>query len=76
MFPSVEIPEQRAILTRGEVHVDAETAYRAMVGIKMGIDAYRQEKTIFWDGTTESYTDQHPRPDRISKLPAEPEPVG
>ena len=59
------------IRTRGEVHLDAETAYRAMAGIRMGVDAYRQEKVIFWDGERECYAKKHPRPNRSSKLPAE-----
>jgi predicted dehydrogenase len=57
--------------TRGETHLDAETAYRAMAGIKMGVEAYRQDKTIYWDGEKECYVDSHPRPDRASKVPIE-----
>jgi predicted dehydrogenase len=59
------------IRTRGEVHLDAETAYRAMAGIKMGVEAYRQDKVIFWDGDKECYVKKHPRPNRASKFPAE-----
>jgi len=59
--------------TREPTHLDAETAYRAMCGIRMSIDAYRQDKVIFWDGERERYCKKHPRPDRKSKLPAEPE---
>jgi predicted dehydrogenase len=51
--------------------LDAETAYRAMAGIKMGLDSYRQDKVIFWDHVKESYVGSHPRPDRLSKLPTE-----
>lgn len=58
------------IRTRGPVHLDAETAYRAMCGIKMGVDSYRQDKVIFWDGERECYADSHPRPNRDSKVPA------
>ena len=57
------------IRTRGEVHLDAETAYRAMAGIKMGVEAYRQDKVIFWDGEKECYVPTHPRPNRTSKVP-------
>lgn len=60
-----------AVRTRGPVNLDPETAYRAMAGIKMGVDAYREEKTIYWDGARERYCRRHPRPDRGSKEPAE-----
>lgn len=56
-----------AMRTRGPVHCDAETAYRAMAATKMGCDAYREEKTIFWDNEKERYVRRHPRPDRKSK---------
>ena len=59
------------IRTRGEVHLDAETAYRAMAGIKMGVEAYRQDQVIFWDGEKECYVKTHPRPERASKVPTE-----
>lgn len=59
------------IRTRGATHLDAETAYRAMAGIKMGVEAYRQDRVIFWDGEKERYVDKHPRPKRTSKFPAE-----
>jgi predicted dehydrogenase len=58
------------IRTRGPVHLDAETAYRAMAGIKMGVESYRQDQVIFWDGTRECYVKQHPRPERGSKIPS------
>ncbi|MCX5759335.1 MAG: Gfo/Idh/MocA family oxidoreductase [Candidatus Hydrogenedentes bacterium] len=61
----------QAIRTRGDVHLDAETAYRAMAGIKMGVEAYRQDKTIYWDWQKERYVNKHPRPNRSSKVPAE-----
>ena len=57
--------------TREKCHLDAETAYRAMAGIKMGVDSYRQDKVIFWDGEKERYAKEHPRPDRLSKFPTE-----
>lgn len=68
-------PEHRehwlqAIRSRESVTLDAETAYRTMAGIKMGVDAYRQDKAIFWDYTKECYADTHPRPNRTSKFPA------
>jgi len=59
------------IRTRGPVHLDAETAYRAMAGIKMGVESYRQDKVIFWDGERECYVKKHPRPNRTSKFPTE-----
>ena len=59
------------IRTRGDVHLDAETAYRAMAGIKMSVDSYRQDKVVFWDRAKESYVDEHPRPNRSSKMPVE-----
>ncbi len=58
------------IRSRGPVHLDAETAYRAMCGIKMGVESYRQDKVIFWDGTGECFVDAHPRPNRDSKIPS------
>lgn len=60
------------IKTRGETHLDAETAYRAMAGVKMGVDSYRQDKVIFWDGKTEQYVESHPRPNRDAKFPVVP----
>ncbi|HOZ47296.1 MAG TPA: Gfo/Idh/MocA family oxidoreductase, partial [Candidatus Hydrogenedentes bacterium] len=45
-----------AIRSRENVALDAETAYRAMAGVKMGVDSYRQDKVIFWDHKKEGYT--------------------
>ncbi|MBN2309022.1 MAG: Gfo/Idh/MocA family oxidoreductase [Candidatus Hydrogenedentes bacterium] len=59
------------IRTRKTPHLDADTAYRAMAGIKMGVDAYRQQKAVFWDCERERYVRKHPRPHRASFLPAE-----
>lgn len=59
------------IRTRATPHLDAETAYRAMAGIKMGVESYRQDKVIFWDGEKECYVKKHPRPNRTSKVPTE-----
>lgn len=59
-----------AIRTRRDAHCNAETAYRAMAGVRMGIDSYRKEKVIFYDGAKERYTLRHPRPHRDSKHPA------
>jgi predicted dehydrogenase len=56
--------------TREETHCTAETAYRAMAGVKMACDSYRQEKFIFWDNEKEKYARKHPRPNRSSKFPA------
>ncbi|MCP4641173.1 MAG: Gfo/Idh/MocA family oxidoreductase [bacterium] len=61
------------IRTRETPHLDAQTAYRAMAGIKMGVEAYRQEKAIFWDNEKERYTRKHPRPKRDSYWPSRPE---
>lgn len=58
--------------TRGEVHCTAETAYRAMAGVKMACDSYRQDKVIFWDYRKEKYVNSHPRPRRLAKYPAAP----
>ena len=57
--------------TREETHLDAETAFRAMVGIKMGVDSYRQDEVIFWDSARERCVKRHPRPNRDSKYPVE-----
>jgi hypothetical protein len=59
------------IRTRGETHLPAETAYRAMAGIKMGVEAYRQDKVIYWDNKRERYVNSHPRPNRPSKVPVQ-----
>lgn len=59
------------IKTRNLPALDAETAYRAMAGIKMGVEAYRQDKVIYWDGAREQYVESHPRPNRDSKYPVE-----
>jgi hypothetical protein len=61
------------IRSREKPHLDAETACRAMVGIKMGVDAYRQQKVVYWDHEKECYADSHPRPERKSFWPSEPE---
>jgi predicted dehydrogenase len=58
--------------TRGEVHCTAETAYRAMAGVRMACDSYRKEEFIFWDNEKEKYVRKHPRPNRSSKIPAHP----
>jgi len=60
-----------AMHTRGATHCDAETALRAMVGIKLGVESYRQDKVMFWDNAAERCTDTHPRPDRAAKVPVE-----
>jgi predicted dehydrogenase len=59
------------IRSRQTPHLDAETAYRTMAGIKMGVEAYRQQKTLFWDGQKEKYVRSHPRPKRDSLIPTE-----
>jgi GH35 family endo-1,4-beta-xylanase len=42
-----------------------------MAGIKMAVEAYRQDKVVFWDPVNECYAASHPRPNRSSKIPAE-----
>ena len=64
-----------ACRTRGATHCDPETAYRAMAATKMGCDSWRQDKVIFWDNAKEKYVSKHPRPDRTSRWPQEPEPT-
>lgn len=61
------------IRSREKPHLDAETACRTMVGIRMGVDAYRQDKVVYWDHEKECYADSHPRPERKSFWPSEPE---
>lgn len=56
--------------TREQCYLDAETAYRAMAGIKMAVDSYRQDRVIFWDAQREKYLKHHPRPHRNSKYPS------
>lgn len=60
------------IRTRGEVHLNAEFAYRAQAGTKMACDSWQQDKAIFWDGVNECYVDTHPRPNRDTKIPKVP----
>ncbi len=64
-----------ACRTRGATHCDPETAYRAMAATKMGCDSWRQDKVIFWDNAKEKYVNKHPRPNRASRWPQEPEPT-
>ncbi len=59
------------IRTREQPHLDAETACRAMIGIRMGVDAYIQDRVIFWDNAKERFVDSHPRPHRDAKFPVE-----
>jgi len=59
-----------ACRNRTECHCTAETAYRAMAVTKLACDSYRQEKVLFWDGEKEQQVEDHPRPNRISKIPA------
>ena len=57
------------IRTRGEVHLNADFAYRAQAGTKMACDSWREDKAIFWDHVNECYVDSHPRPNRDTKIP-------
>lgn len=58
-----------------KLHCSADVAYKAMAAVKMAVDSYRKDKAIFWDGQREKYIRRHPRPDRLSYWPAEPEPA-
>jgi len=64
-----------ACRTRGETHCNAETAYRAMAATKMGCESWRQDKILFWDNEKEKHVNKHPRPNRKSRWPQEPEPT-
>lgn len=64
-----------AIRSRGPVHCDPETAYRAMAAVKMSCDSWQRDEIIFWDAAAERYVRKHPRPDRTSRWPQEPEPT-
>ncbi|MDZ4858406.1 MAG: Gfo/Idh/MocA family oxidoreductase [Candidatus Hydrogenedentes bacterium] len=64
-----------ACRSRGATHCDAETAYRAMAATKMGCESWRQDKILFWDSEKERHVNKHPRPNRKSRWPQEPEPV-
>jgi len=57
------------VRTREKCHCDAETAYRAMAGIKLGVESYRQDKVMFFDAKKERTVSSHPRPSRTSKYP-------
>jgi predicted dehydrogenase len=57
------------VRTREKPHCDEEVAYRAMVGIKLGVDSYRQDRVMFFDPRTERQVNSHPRPNRASKFP-------
>ena len=57
------------VRTREKPHCDAEIAYGAMVGIRLGVDSHRQDKVMFFDAGTERQVSSHPRPDRTSKFP-------
>ena len=56
--------------TREKCHLDAETAYRAEAAIRMGCDSYIKDEVIYWDNAKERYVRKHPRPNRLSKVPA------
>jgi predicted dehydrogenase len=57
------------VRTREKPHCDEETAYRTMVGIKLGVDSYRYDRVMFFDPKTEQQVNSHPRPNRTSKVP-------
>jgi len=57
------------VRTREKPSCNEELAYRTMVGIKLGVDSYRQDKVIFFDAAAERRVNNHPRPDRTSKFP-------
>ncbi len=57
------------IRTREQTNCPVEIAADTMVGMRMIVDAYRKEQTIYWDREQEAYVDSHPRPNRRSKFP-------
>ena len=59
------------VRAREKPHCDAELAYRTMVGIKLGVDSYRQDRVMFFDPETERRANNHPRPTRTSKFPVQ-----
>jgi predicted dehydrogenase len=59
-----------AMRNRTTCHCSADTAYKAMAVTKLGCDAYRADKTLFWDNGAEKQVRKHPRPGRSSKVPA------
>ena len=61
----------QCVRSRQKPNFGAEAACNVLVAIAMGVDAYRTEKTVYWDARKECCVSQHPRPDRKSKLPAE-----
>ena len=60
---------------RTEPHLPIETAYRALAGIWMGVESYKQDKVMFWDNDAERFVKKHPRPHRDSKFPTTTEAV-
>jgi predicted dehydrogenase len=64
-----------AMRSRGPVHCDAETACRAMIAVRLACDSWRSDEMVFWDNARERPTRKHPRPNRSSRWPQEPEPT-
>lgn len=59
------------VRSREKPNFGVEAACNVLVAIAMGVDAYRTERTIYWDAKRECCVPEHPRPDRKSKLPTE-----
>jgi len=57
------------IRSRGVCHLDAATACDAMVGIRLAVEAYREDQVVYWDAKEERRVASHPRPDRDSFVP-------
>ena len=47
-----------AVRSRKDPNLPAELGYRAMVAIRMGVDAYRQHDTLFFDAKRERATNR------------------
>ncbi len=54
----------RCMRTREEPHLGADPALRALIAIRLGVDAYRGDQVMFWDNAAEKQVKKHPRPRR------------
>ncbi len=75
-LPSTERPGHmdnflHCVRTREKPHCNEQIAYETMVGIKLGVDSYRQDRVVFFDTEGEREVSSHPRPSRASKFPVE-----
>ena len=39
----------KSVRTRNKPHLDADTAYKIMVAIRLGVESYRKEKVMRFD---------------------------